>query len=169
MRIYVAIILIIILTLPLVQAQQIVLVKRRRPSLKYVFKEGETLKLKRKENQEVTEGTWQYAGENKIEINGQVIALRDIYWLSTAKKEKGIWLLRKGQDMFIAVGLGFLLVSQTNRLIDPDKFKKENKEFQYSAALVSGGLICRGLDRTIRKRKVRVGSRFGIYLIGSSS
>ncbi len=169
MRKFLTTLCIMIIILPLVQAQQIVLVKRWKPSLKYVFKEGETLKLKLKASGEVLKGTWQYAGDNKIEIDGQTVTLRDIYWLSTAKKEKGIWVLRKGQDMLVIVGLGLFLVSQTNRLINPEKFKKENKEFEYSAALVSSGLICRGLDRTIRKRKVRVGRKFGLYLVGSSS
>jgi hypothetical protein len=153
------------MSLPLVQAQQIILVKRRKPGLKYVFNEGEALKLKLKESGKILKGAWHYEGENKITLDGQLVPLQDICWISIRTKEKGIWVLRKGQDMLVLTGMGIIAVLQANRIISPDNYTGNKIAYKNSAALVTSGLICRSLDRTIRKRKVPIGKRFGIYLM----
>jgi len=157
-------VLVFFTSLPMVHSQQIVLVKKRNPNQKYKFPEGKYFKIKLKESKEVLKGPWQYVNDSSFVLDGRLVYLPDIYWLDISKKERGIWILRKGQDMLILVGLGLFAVSQVNTIIKPREFKMENKVYTNSGKMLAGGLFCRGLDRTLRPRKVRIRHKFAVYL-----
>jgi hypothetical protein len=147
------------------QAQHVLYLKKLDAKRKYQFQEGEKLKLKLKDSGEVLRGSWAYAGENKILISGQEVALQDIRWVDISGKEKGIYVLRKGRDLLVLAGLGYFAVSQLNALILPGDYRVDHQTLKVSGALVAGGLVCAGIDRALRKRKVRPGRSFRIYMI----
>jgi hypothetical protein len=150
----------------LLHAQAIMLLKKRASKLEYQFLQGEKVRLKLKTNRQIMKGSWHYDTEKTIVLAGQIIDLTDIKWIDVSSKEKGIWLLRKGQDILILAGLGYLTVSQLNSLIEREKFETDEKVFSSSANMVAAGLLCRGLDRLLRGRKARIDkSRFGIYFL----
>lgn len=154
-----------IMNMHFVQAQRVLYLKKYDAKRKYQYKEGERLKLKLKDSGEVLIGSWYYAGEYKILLAGQEVALDNIHWVDVSVKENGIYLLRKGQDLLILGGLGYFVVSQLNNLIAPGEYSLDKQDLRVSSLLVGGGLLCTGADRLFRKRKVRIGSRFRIYLM----
>lgn len=157
--------LLLFLSMQFVQAQHVLHLKKFNAKRKYQFQEGEKLKLKLKDSGEVLRGNWAYAGENKIFISGQEVAFQDIRWIDISGKEKGIYVLRKGQDLLLLAGLGYFAVSQLNALVFPGEYRVDNQTLKVSGALVAGGLACTGIDRALRKRKVRPGRNFSIYMI----
>jgi hypothetical protein len=81
-------------------------------------------------------------------------------------KEKGIWLLRKGQEVLILASLVYLTVSQVNILIEKEQLETDNKAYLSSVKLTGAGLLGRGLYRWLRRRKAFIDkSRFSIYLL----
>lgn len=161
-----ALLLLVILSMQLVQAQQKLIVKKFNGKRRYLFQEDESLKLKLKETGEVLSGGWYYASESSIILSGQEVELSSIRWVDVSAKESGIYLLRKGQDLLIIAGVGYFTIAQLNTLIETGKFAGGNRVVGVSAGLVAGGLFCAALDRLFRKRKVAVGGgRFSISLI----
>ena len=156
--------LLLLLSMQILPAQQILVVKKRNPNRKYVYKEQNSLKVRLKSNRQVLKGPWQFVNDSSFVLDGRLVALQDIYWIDISKKERGIWILRKGQDMLVLVGLGLFGISLVNKIIQPQEFKIEDKVYTKSANMIAGGLIFRGLDRTLRPRKVRVGRKFSAYL-----
>lgn len=141
------------------RAQPTLVLRKYRSARKYQFKEGEVLKLELKNSREVLRGSWQAEDENIIALDGQLVSLREIAWINIAKKEKGIWPLRKGRDLLILAGLGFLAVAQVNSFLQPEKLAVEHKVYVNSTRLVAGGL-----DRMLRQRKARIGRKYKIHL-----
>ncbi len=168
MKKYITVILLILWSVTSLYAQATLLLKKQASKLEYQFIEGERLKIKLKTSREVLKGSWHYETENTIIIAGQSIVLDSISWIDVSSKEKGIWLLRKGQDALILAGVGYLAVSQVNSLIEREQFETDNQVYLSSAHLVAAGLLCRGLDRVLRRRKVHINinkSRYRIYLL----
>lgn len=161
----IALILFVILSMQLVQAQQKLIVKKFNGKRSYLFQEDERLKLRLKTG-EVLSGRWYYASENSIILGGEEVELKNIRWVDLSAKESGIYLLRKGQDLLIIAGVGYFTIAQLNTLIETGKFAGGDQVLGVSAGLVTGGLVCAALDRVFRKRKVAVGGRrFSISLI----
>ena len=163
---YLLLALCIMLSLQLVQAQQRLLIKKYGGSRSYEFLAGESLRLKLKSSGEVLQGNWQYAGENSLHLAGQRIDLSDIRWIDVSEKEKGVWVLRKGQDLLLIAGLGYFTVAHVNIPIETGELAVDREVARVSAGMLAGGLICTALDRLLHRRKVAVGSRrFTIAII----
>lgn len=162
-----SIILILLLLSSLsLQAQQTLLIKKFGGNRRYEFIEGEVLRLKLKDSREVLSGSWQYAGKQVITVDGQLVELSNIRWLDVSKKEKGVYVLRKGQDLLLLAGLGYFTVSHMNVPLDTGEFGLDREASKDSGILVAGGLLCSGLDRLLHRRKLPVNSnRFSISLI----
>ena len=149
-----------------VQAQRVLLIKKLAGSRRYEFTTGDTLRLKLKDSAEVLQGSWQYAGADAIRLAGRRVYLRDIRWIDVSGKEKGVWILRKGQDLLILAGLGYFTVAHVNIPVETGRFALDQEVARTSGLMVAGGVVCRGLDRLLHRRKVPVsGRRFGVTLI----
>ena len=157
-------ILLSFLNLSIAEAQKTIVLNKLDSKRRYEFSEGEKLRLKLKGSKEVLEGSWWYDhDEETIVLGGQEVELADIYWLDISDKENGIYLLRKGQDLFLLAGAGYFFVNHVNVLIDPGDFRFDKQVTRTSAAFVFASFTCGALDRAFRKRKVRIGE--GMYSI----
>lgn len=156
---------ILLLSIQLLQAQEILLIEKTNGRRSYEFSEGEKLKLKLKDSGDVLRGSWTYNNRNSLIISGQEVKLSDIRWVDVSEKEPGIYLLRRGQDLLILAGAGYFAISQINHLIETGEFTDDRQVNGVSGALVGGGLLCAAADRILRKRKIPLeGGRFSISL-----
>jgi hypothetical protein len=150
----------------LAQAQQHLLVKKVSGNRTYEYQEGDTIRIKVAPGGAVLQGGWQPAGGEAIRIAEQTVPLSAIRWIDVSDQEKGIWALRTSQNLLLLAGLGYFAVAHVNIPIETGKVGFDPQVARTSALLVGGGLLSRGLDRSLRKRKLRVqGRRFQLSLI----
>jgi hypothetical protein len=156
-----------VLLFHLAEAQQLLLVKKVSGNRIYEYLEGDTIRIKVAPGGAVLQGGWQYAGGEAIRIAQQTVPLSAIQWIDVSDKEKGIWVLRTSQNLLLLAGLGYFAVAHVNIPIETGKVGFDPHVARTSAILVGGGLLSRGLDRTLRKRRLPVqGKRYQLSLIG---
>lgn len=166
MKQFLVLVLLAFLNLSPALAQRTLVIQNLEGSRRYEFQEGEKLKLKLREGGAVVQGDWRAAAANTIWVAGKVIVLRDIRWIDVSEKEKGVWLLRKGQDLLLLAGIGYFTVAHVNIPIETGAFALDRSVARTSAIMVAGGLLCRGVDRILHRRKIPLNrGRFGVSLI----
>lgn len=159
-------ILCLLLSLPLAQAQQALVIEKMGGTRRYEFMEGETLRLKLESSGEVLSGPWQYAGPNTIEISEVPIALEDIRWIDIGEKEEGIWVLKITRNLLFYAGMGYFTVSHLNILIEPGPSYVDEKVVHDSAVMLSGAFVVAALNAILRRTKIPVKSkRFEVSLV----
>lgn len=158
-------ILFLMLSIQLLKAQRVLVVQKLGSKRRYQYPEGEKLKLKLKDSKEVLRGKWRYLGEHSIWMSGQEVDLRNVRWVDISSVEKGIWILRKGQDLLSLAGVVYFSVSQINALYETGELETDRSVSRTSISLLAGDLDCRIMDRTLRPRKVRIGNRYRVYLV----
>lgn len=155
-----------IMSVDFLQAQQMLIVQNLSGDRRYEFTEGENLRLKLNDSKEVLSGNWQYSGKHTLKISSHIIALKDIQWIDVSEKEKGIWTLRKSQDLLLIAGLGYFTIAHINIPIETGVFALDKRVARASAIMLTGSLISYGLDRTLRRRKIPVnGKKFSASLV----
>lgn len=154
MRKYMIALLWIVLGLQVAAAQRLLIVRKSYGRLSYQYKEGERLKLQLEDSREVLRGSWRYAGEGAITVNGQRVELNAIRWIDVTGKEKGVWILRKGRDLLTLAGTGYYAAGQFNNLFEGGDGGGGQPVLRTSAGLVVSGILCGVLDRVVRKRKI---------------
>ena len=144
----------IVLGLQVAAAQRLLIVRKSYSRLSYQYKEGERLKLRLEESREVLRGSWRYAGEEAISVNGRTVKLSAIRWIDVTGKEKGVWVLRKGRDLLTLAGTSYYAAGQFNNLFEGGDGGGGRPALRTGAGLVASGILCGVLDRVVRKRKI---------------
>ena len=159
MKKYALFFFLLLLSTQLAHAQQMLIIKKLTGKRRYEFYEGERIRLKQKDNGEISSGNWQYAGRHSIKVNELVLPLSDIQWIDVSRKEKGVWALRKGQDLLLIAGLGYFTVVHINVPIETGRFGLDREAAQSSLSMLAGSFLCWSVDRVLRKRHIPINSR----------